>query len=276
MNENGTASDNSAPLAENQYVKELFEILDNNGRDTSGLSALLGHVSEMENFVKRAEDKIADMKSQLSEMKDVQNHPVKTALQNAIKTLEIKVAEVKERLGELKHNIVEGCKNAVVAFKEKGISALDKLASFFHIKNGLKAMDKSVAQSVDICNKSILHIDNFTKEYYSAGRAVKNMARIMIGKEPIDAKKEAGKLARAVSAPYRAEKTILLNIQKVIGAAIAKIEQLESRAAERQPKRVVEKKPSMLAELAENLERVEREKLERAVPESVKTKGAEL
>ena len=33
-------------IAENQYVKELFEILDGNGRDTSGLFALISHLSE--------------------------------------------------------------------------------------------------------------------------------------------------------------------------------------------------------------------------------------
>ena len=105
-----TASDAStAPLSENQYVQELFSVLQENGRDTTGLAALIGHVSEMENFVKRAEDKIAEMKSQLSEMKEVQNHPVKATLQTAIKNLELKVAEVRERLTELKNNIVEAC-----------------------------------------------------------------------------------------------------------------------------------------------------------------------
>lgn len=68
-------NENAEPLMENQYVKELFSILQDNGRDSSGLSALLGHVSEMESFVKRAEDKIAEMKSQLAEMKEVQNAP---------------------------------------------------------------------------------------------------------------------------------------------------------------------------------------------------------
>jgi len=140
MDENtnvNTSSARDAPLEQNEYVQELYSILRDNGRETSGLSALLGHVSEMESFVKRAEDKIADMKSQLAEMKEIQSHPVKTALQSAIKNLELKVAEIKVQLTELKNNIIEGCKNAVNAFKEKGISALDKLASFFKIKTGL-------------------------------------------------------------------------------------------------------------------------------------------
>jgi predicted translin family RNA/ssDNA-binding protein len=170
---------NSAPLAENQYVKELFSILQENGRDSSGLAALLGHVSEMESFVKRAEDKIADMKSQLAEMKEVQNHPVKTALQNAIKTLEQKVAEVKERIVELKYNIVEGCKSAVEAFKEKGAAVLNNLAKFFHVKGALKAIDRSADASVKQCDKAIANINGFAENYHAAGRAVKNMGLIL-------------------------------------------------------------------------------------------------
>ena len=68
MDETSTSnnSTSASTLSQNEYVQELYSILQDNGRDTSGLSALIGHVSEMENFVKRAEDKIADMKSQLS------------------------------------------------------------------------------------------------------------------------------------------------------------------------------------------------------------------
>ncbi|GHU35989.1 hypothetical protein FACS1894105_05610 [Clostridia bacterium] len=273
MDTNSTNTSNSAPLAENQYVNELFAILNDNGRDTAGLSALIGHVSEMEQFVKHAESTISDMKNQLSTMKEVQNHPVRTALQNTIKALEIKVAEFKERIGELKDNIIAGAKNAIKAFKEKGITILNKLASFFNIKGGLQAMDKSAAQGAEACEKTIQKIDNFANQYHAIGRAVKNMGRIITGKEPLDTKKEAGKLAKSVSAPYKAEKAVLTGMRKVIGAAIGKLSQLEKTAAKQT---VREKKPSVLGELAENLERVEREKLEKAVQEHTKAKGTEL
>ena len=51
-------SENTAPLSENQYVKNLFSILKDNGKDTSGLTALLGHVNKMESLIKSAEDRI--------------------------------------------------------------------------------------------------------------------------------------------------------------------------------------------------------------------------
>ena len=270
MNENGT------PLSENEYVKELFSILHDNGRDSTGLAALLGHVSEMENFVKRAEDKIADMKSQLAEMKEVQNHPVKTALQSAIKNLENKVAEIKEHIAELKNNIVEGCKNAVNAFKEKGASALDKLASFFKVKRGLEGLNNSIDKAIRVDEKAIANINTFANEYHSAGRALKNMARVVVGKEPIDAKKEVGKMAKVISAPYKAEKAALTGLRKAVDKAIASLGSLERNVAEKQAQRTATKKPSLLGQLKENLAVVEETKREHRVQEKVTTKGAEI
>jgi hypothetical protein len=281
MNENTetpSASANATPLAQNEYVTELFSMLQENGKDTTGLAALIGHVSEMESFVKRAEDKIADMKTQLSEMKEVQNHPVKTALQNAIKSLEHKVAEVRERIAELKTNIIDGCKSAAEAFKEKGAAALNGIAKFFHIKGALKAVDRDIEQSLKICDKSIANINSFAAEYHSAGRALKNLARIATGQEPIDAKKEAGKLAKAVSAPYKAQRNALNGIKGAVDKAIAALESAEERQAERKTERPAERehKPDMLAKIAKNKERVEQQKREMPEPERAKAVGAEL
>ncbi|GHV14323.1 hypothetical protein FACS1894219_10270 [Clostridia bacterium] len=277
MDENSTLQGNpnsSPPLVQNEYVQELFSILQENNKDTKGLAALIGHVSEMESFVKRAEDKIADMKSQLSEMKEVQNHPVKTALQNAIKSLETKVAEVKERIAELKTNIIEGCKSAVESFKEKGAAALNNLAEFFHIKGGLKAIDKGAEQTVKQCDKAIAAISEFGQNYHAAGRAVKNMGLIIIGKEPVDAKKENGIIVKVAAAPYKAEKAIQNGIKKAVTKAIAALEGMEERQAERQTERA--DKPDMLAKINKNKERVEREKLEMPTPERTKTAGLDV
>jgi hypothetical protein len=281
MDENSTLqnnSGNSAPLEKNEYVQELFSILQDNGRDTKGLAALIGHVSEMESFVQKAEVKISEMKSQLAEMKEVQNHPVKTALQNAIKSLETKVAEVKERIAELKTNIIEGCKSAVTAFKENGAAALNNLARFFHIKGGLKAIDKSAEQSVKQCDKAIANINEFGQNYHAAGRAVKNMGLLIIGREPVDAKKENGTLVKIVAAPYKAERAALNGIKKAVDKAIAALDGMEERQAAKKQERSAERaeKPDMLARIAKNQERVERDKRELPMPERAKVAGLDV
>jgi hypothetical protein len=271
-------SGNSAPLAQNEYVQELFSILRDNGRDASGLAALIGHVSEMESFVQKSEVKISEMKSQLAEMKEVQNHPVKTALQNAIKALETKVAEVRERIAELKTNIIEGCKSSVEAFKEKGAAALNNLAKFFRIKGGLKAIDKSAEQSVKNCDRAITEINQFAQNYHAAGRAVKNMGLIIIGREPVDVQKANGLLAKSMAAPYKAGKSAQNGIRKAVTKAIAALEGMEERQAAKKLERSAEgaEKPDMLAKIAKNQERVEREKRELPTPERAKAAGLDV
>jgi len=269
MNEAGT------PLLDNQYVKELFSLLQDNGRDTTGLSAIIGHVSEMENFVKRAEDKISEMKSQLSEMKEAQNHPVKTALQKAIKTLENTVAVMKERISDLITGIIEGCKNAVTTFKEKGVAALENLASFFHVKGLFKALDKNAQDTIAVCDKSIAHTKEYYSQFYTATRAIRNMGRMLSGKEPLPTQSEARRLEKAATAPYRAEKAVNLKISELANAAIKRLEQLETTVADKRENRVREKQPqTLLGEIREAQQLVEQRKLELPAPERVKVKGA--
>jgi hypothetical protein len=265
----------STPLAENEYVKQLFDILTDNGKDASGLAALIGHVGEMESFVKSAEDKITDMKSQLETMKEIQNHPIKTTLQNTIKTLETKVADLKEQISNMKISIIEGCKKAVTSFEEKGISALNNLASFFKVKRGLENCKKEIDKVISIDDRAIAKIVTFSDEYHSAGRALSNMARVAFGKEPIDTKKEAGKLAKALAAPYKAEKSVMIKLKGSIDNTILKLNQLESTAANKKAERTNEK-PSIIDKLDDNKERVKEAKRDMPVPERTKTQAQEV
>lgn len=267
----------SSYFADNPYVKELYSILHSNGKNTDGLSALLNHVAAMESFVKHAEDRIADMKTQLDEIKEIQGHPLKSVLQNAIKTLERVVAKVKGRIAAMKADIIDGCKNAVTAFKESGISALDRLASFFNVKDGLLSIRQSLDFAIKIDANAISKIEAFSKEYHSAGRAFKNMARVLVGKEPLTKKKESGMLAKAVSAPYVAEKTILTAMRRSVNKAITGLENLQTKAWEKKAARTAAtKKPSIAERLDYNRLKIEQSKREHRVQERVAVKGAEL
>ncbi len=61
------------PLAENEHVKELLALLEDNGKPTSGIESLLSHVKEMEDFIVTAESRISDMKIQLDTMREIGN-----------------------------------------------------------------------------------------------------------------------------------------------------------------------------------------------------------
>jgi hypothetical protein len=277
MNENEIIFGTGTPLMENEHVKNLFDILQKDSKDTSGLFALINHVEGMEGFIAQAENKIESMKIQLDEMKEVLDNPKKNALQKAITTLETKVAKIKAQIVELKGNIIEGCKNAVSVFKEKGVAALDKLASFFNIKSDLQAIKNSTVKAVDGCDKACAKIETFSNQYHTAGRALKNMARMAVGKEPIDTIKKSGILTKTVSAPYRAEKACLLGIRKQCDKMIASLSKIEKSAeASRGEKTEKPKKPTMLERLEAKKNAIKERERETPVPDRTRKVQAEI
>ena len=236
-------------LFENEHVSQLLNILHENGKSTAGLTALINHIGEMEQFVKGAEMKIADMKQQLDEIKEIQNQPIKNSLKKAISSLESIVADMKDKIAELKDNIIEGCKKAVSAFKEKGISALSNLASFFKIRQSLENWKENLDTGIRINDKAIMNIETFSQEYHATGRHLKNMARVIIGKAPIDKVKEAGQLAKAVAAPYKAQISIQKRIKNVLDKVIKKLNQLETISSDKKAEHSVTKSLTLMERL---------------------------
>lgn len=269
----------NGPLTENQYMKELLAILKDNGKDPSGLDALISHVADMENFVRQSEKRIAEMKAQLDGMKEVQDHPVKNTLQKTIRALESRIADIKEHIVQLRLDIAQGCRDAISAFKEKGVAALDKLASFFNIKGGLQSMVKNIDASIKLDDHALAKIEAFSKQYHTAGNALRNMGRVLTGKQPVDAVKESGRLAKVFSAPYMADRAGLLGMKKVANKMLSAIEMLEQRAAAARDVRAdkaSDKKPSLSEKLKANKELIRQKDLEKPIPERARTPELEV
>jgi hypothetical protein len=113
----------------------------------------------------------------------------------------------------------------------------------------LKAIDRTANESVALCNSSVQKIYVFSCEYHSAGRAVKNMACMFVGKKPIDAQKDAGRLARTASAPFKIKRTAMLKISVPAVAMTKSLEQLENTAAAKRDEPARKKKPKLFEEL---------------------------
>jgi len=236
----------NAPLRENEHVKELLSIMESNQMDTGDLRGLLGYVGAMERQLDAAVVELQAMRQELSDMREDQNHPVRKALQNAVRTLERSVGEAQKKLNVIKESIINGCKSAVSAFKEKGISALSHIAGFFKIKNSLESLRNSLNNGIDADKSAIAKIEAVSAEFHQAGTHVKNMGRAMLGKETVQDIKPAGKLAKALEAPFRSELSCLANAKKSVESAIGKLEQLEQAGMKT---RAAEKKPSVLENL---------------------------
>jgi len=163
-----------------------------------------------------------------------QNHPAKATLQSAVKAVESNIAVLRERLDAIRQNVIDGCRNAVSAFKEKGIVALDDIARFFKIRPILESMRDNLTKTIQTEDKAIAAIETVSAEYHQAGRHVRNIFRAVTGKEAVQDVKAAGKLAQALRTPVQSIRSAHAAMKNTVEATIGKLTRLE-KTAERKP-----------------------------------------
>lgn len=223
------------PLLKNEDVQELLAILSKHDMPSAqDLLAVVNQIDTMGKQLSVAVNELTAMRRELAEAQK-QSHPVKDALKNAVKAMEKQVASLRERLAALKQNVVEGCKQAVAAFKEKGVAALDNTARFLHIRPGLEAMSRELDTAIREDDAAIAKIEAISTEYHNAGLHIKNMGRALLGKEVAQEAKAPGKLAALVSLPFRNERNAFAAMRKGAGNALSRLARLEQAAERSRP-----------------------------------------
>lgn len=244
-----------APIQENEYVKELLAVLkEHQSPGGKELTEAMGQVAEME---KRLADAIDELKIMRQDLAQIQNPPLKMALQNSIITLQDRILALRDSLAELKAGIIEGCKHTLADFREHGVAALDGMARFFHIKSGLEAVRDNLTQSIRIDQNALDKIEAVSVEYHEAGRHFKNIGRALTGKAAIQEARPKGILAKTVQAPYKAELACLTAMKNSVEKTIDSFARLEQTAQK--------KPPSILKTMRMHKEKIQPPK-ERAAP----------
>lgn len=239
----------SPPLSSNEHVNELLDVMRENSVDTGELLAVLRYVGMVERQLDTAVNELQAIRREMADMRETQNHPVRTAMQNAVAAMEEKIAVMRERLEAVKAGIIDGAKNAVAAFKEKGITALHSVASFFNVKGSLQSLRNSLNAGIKEDERAIAAIEAVSAKYHEAGRRVKNMGRALTNQELVQDAKPTGKLAKTLEAPFKREKECLTSAVNDVNAAIRGMERLEAAAARIRETRTAAKtgaKPSIL------------------------------
>ena len=163
-----TAALQNGALLENEHVKVLLALLKENRVSNQDFMNVIGYVGAMERQLDTAVNELSSMRRELSDLRDQQSHPVRIALQKAIRALEGKIAETRARLEAVKANIIEGCKDVVAAFREKGAAALHGLASILHIRQGLQAICDGMDKNIQFDEQSMKKIAYISAEYHEA------------------------------------------------------------------------------------------------------------
>ena len=216
---------------ENEHVRELLGILKEHGKDAAFLTAIIGSVTAMERQLTATAKGLDGMQRELSTMREERDHPIKTMLEKASRSLSAKIKGLRARLKAIKDGIVNGCKKAVEAFKDKGISALNDLAGFFEVKQHLIAQRDDLNAALEQTHKSVAKIEAAAAQYHTAGLALRNIGRTVRGKEPLPEIKPNGKMARLIESPFNAQISHLRDCLRSVNKSLARLDKLEKAAA---------------------------------------------
>ena len=157
------AETDSQPIAENEQVKELLALLkDNNTPGYEEFAKLIEHVTGMEQRLLEATE---ELKAVRQEMQGLQNHSLKDALQKSCKAMETNISAMRHRLSELKGQIINGCRNILADFRERGAVALNGITQFLYVRPTLESIQNAAEKSMQASNRAVARIDAFSTEY---------------------------------------------------------------------------------------------------------------
>lgn len=222
----------SRPLRNDPAVRELLALMrEHNTPGQEEFLAVLKEVGRMEQQLSSAVEELAAMRKELAQVRD---GPVKRALTKAVHGLERSVAALGKQLEHLKSAIVQGCRQTLDAFKERGVSALSYTARFLHIRPALEAVGRAADKAAADCDRTTADLRKWSATYHEVGRHMKNAGRVLAGLEPSAEASAPGKLARAMEALSGKEKALHEAVKRGTERAAGSLARLE-QAAQRQP-----------------------------------------
>ncbi|MCR1909826.1 hypothetical protein NSA51_12160 [Flavonifractor plautii] len=214
------------------------------------LLAMCQQIAGLEQQLNSALEELSVMRQELAQARE---SPVKRALQKTVEGLEKVTKGLCTRLDSLKEKVVEGCKKTLVAFRERGASALAHTAEFLHIRPALEGISRELEKNIAFDDKALSIIEAASKEYHEAGRHLKNLVRAVQGREALDDPKGPGALARGLSLPFRQDRRLMCAMQSRTAGALKRLEHLEQAA--RPPIRQTMEECAKLAKAQESKER---------------------
>ena len=162
--------------------------------------------------------------------------------------METNISVMRHRLSKLKGQIINGCRNILADFRERGAVALNGITQFLHVRPVLESIQSAAEKSMQASNRAVARIDAFSTEYHEMGRHLKNMGRTLQGKPAEADAKENGKVARVFKGAFKVEGALIFSINRNAEWALNTLARLEQTA---------ERRPSVLEAMREQAAKTE-------------------
>ena len=218
-------------LTNEEVIRELLELLKKNAmkEQANDVFEICSYVDGLEKKIDSMTEELTNVQNQIKEMQeDTLVNNAKKALSEAQERLNTRREQIKSQVLEVKAQVKSTAKSIVDEAKEKGRSALYRVSEFLEIKKRLLDIRENVRGAIKTTDKDIAKTALLAKGFREAGQTVANAFRTFADKPEVDysQKEQKHPITKAVLAPMKAVKKMLVTMELHLDASIDKLDNL--------------------------------------------------
>ena len=218
-------------LTNEEVIRELLELLKKNAmkEQANDVFEICSYVDGLEKKIDSMTEELTNMQNQIKEMQeDTLINNAKKALSEAQERFNARCEQIKSQVFEVKAQVKSTAKSIVDEAKAKGRSALYRVSEFLRIKKRLLDIRENVRGAIKTTDKDIAKTALLAKGFREAGQTAANAFRTFADKPEVDysQKEQKHPITKAVLAPMKAVKKMLVSMELHLDASIDKLDNL--------------------------------------------------
>ena len=218
-------------LTNEEVIRELLDLLKKNAmkEQANDVFEICSYVDGLEKKIDSMTEELTNMQNQIKEMQeDTLVNNAKKALSEAQERLNARCEQIKSQVLEVKAQVKSTAKSIVDEAKAKGRAALYRLSEVLGIKKRLLDIRENVRGAIKTTDKDIAKTALLAKGFREAGQTAANAFRTFADKPEVDysQKEQKHPITKAVLAPMKAVKKILVSMELHLDASIDKLDNL--------------------------------------------------
>ena len=218
-------------LTNEEVIRGLLELLKKNDmkEQANDVFEICSYVDGLEKKIDSMTEELTNMQNQIKEMQeDTLVNNAKKALSEAQERLNARCEQIKSQVLEVKAQVKSTAKSIVDEAKTKGRTALYRVSEFLGIKKRLLDIRENVRGAIKTTDKDIAKTALLAKGFREAGQTVANAFRTFADKPEVDysQKEQKHPITKAVLAPMKAVKKMLVTMELHLDASIDKLDNL--------------------------------------------------
>lgn len=218
-------------LTNEEVIRELLELLKKNAmkEQANDVFEICSYVDGLEKKIDSMTEELTNMQNQIKEMQeDTLVNNAKKALSEAKERLNARCEQIKSQVLEVKAQVKSTAKSIVDEAKVKGRAALYRVSEFLGIKKRLLDIRENVRGAIKTTDTDIAKTALLAKGFREAGQTAANAFRTFADKPEVDysQKEQKHPFTKAVLAPMKAVKKLLVSMELQLDASIDKLDNL--------------------------------------------------